>query len=84
MAELKINLDYQVKKQAEIVCDEMGISLSTAINIYLKKIAREYRIPTEISIDRFYSRKNIEYLEDKFDNYKKGNEKIIEKELIEE
>lgn len=84
MAELKINVDDQVKKQAEMVCDEMGISLSTAINIYLKKIAREYRIPIEISIDRFYSRKNIEYLEDKLDNYKKGNEKIIEKDLIEE
>ena len=35
------------------------MSLSTAINIYLKKLGREKRIPFEVSVDPFYSQENM-------------------------
>lgn len=84
MAQINLRVDDEVKKQAELVCNDIGISLSSAINIYLKKLGREYRIPFDVSVDPFYSKKNIEYLEEKFSEYKKGNMKLIENEIIDD
>lgn len=84
MAQINLMVDDDVKKQAELVCNDIGISLSSAINIYLKKLGREYRIPFDVSVDPFYSKKNIEYLEEKFSEYKKGNMKLIDKEIIDD
>ena len=36
--------------------------MSTAINIFLKKVARERRIPFELSADPFYSESNMAHL----------------------
>lgn len=84
MAQINLRVDDDVKKQAELVCNDIGISLSSAINIYLKKLGREYRIPFDVSVDPFYSKKTIEYLEEKFNEYKKGNMKLIDKEIIDD
>lgn len=84
MAQINLRVDDDVKKQSELVCNDIGISLSSAINIYLKKLGREYRIPFDVSVDPFYSKKNIEYLEEKFNEYKKGNMKLIDKEIIDD
>lgn len=62
MTQINIRVDSDVKKKAEQACDEIGISLSSAINIYLKKLGREKRIPFEVSADPFYSEENIERL----------------------
>ncbi len=51
MTQICIRVDEEVKAQAEAVCDELGMSLSTAINIYLKKLGREKRIPFDLSVD---------------------------------
>ena len=36
--------------------------MSTAINIYLKKLGRERRIPFEVAADPFYSEENMSRL----------------------
>lgn len=84
MAQINIRVDDEIKKQAENVCNDIGISLSSAINIYLKKLGREYKIPFEVSADPFYSEKNIKYLEQKFEEYKSGKIKLVENGLIED
>lgn len=84
MAQINLRVDDDVKKQAELVCSEIGISLSSAINIYLKKLGREYKIPFEVSADPFYSEKNIKYLEEKYKEYKSGKMKMVENGLIED
>lgn len=58
MAQINVRIDDEVKRNAERVCSEIGISMATAINIYLKKLGREHRIPFEVSVDPFYSEKN--------------------------
>ena len=55
MAQISLRIDDEVKKSAEQVCAEIGISMATAINIYLKKLGREKRIPFDVSVDPFYS-----------------------------
>ncbi|MCD7843033.1 MAG: type II toxin-antitoxin system RelB/DinJ family antitoxin [Clostridiales bacterium] len=62
MAQISIRVEDDVKRQAEEVCADIGLSLSSAINIYLKKLGREKRIPFEVSVDPFYSEENMERL----------------------
>ncbi len=59
MAQISLRIEDDVKKKAEEACAEIGMSLSTAITIYLKKLGREKRIPFEVSADPFYSRENM-------------------------
>ena len=59
MAQISLRIDDDVKKSAEQACTEIGLSMSTAITIYLKKLGREKRIPFELSIDPFYSEENM-------------------------
>lgn len=58
MAQINLRINDEVKKNAEEVCDKLGLSMSAAITIYLKKLGREKRIPFEVSVDPFYSEKN--------------------------
>ena len=59
MAQINVRIDDDVKKNAEQACSDIGMSLSTAINIYLKRLGREKRIPFEVSADPFYSDENM-------------------------
>ena len=51
-ANLNIRMDSNLKKQFEAFCADMGMSMTTAVNIFAKKAVRENRIPFEISGDR--------------------------------
>ena len=81
---VNFKLDEDVKKSMEQACSEMGLSMSAAFTIFAKKVSRERRIPFEISADPFYSESNIRYLEKKLAEYKSGQLKLAEHELIEE
>jgi DNA-damage-inducible protein J len=84
MVQIGLRVDEAVKKGAEQVCEDVGLSLSAAINIFLKKVARERRIPFELTADPFYSESNMRYLEQKIADYNAGKLKFAEHELIEE
>ena len=62
MAQISLRVDDDVKRGAEQTFDDIGLSMSTAINISLKKVARERRIPFELSADPFYSESNMAHL----------------------
>lgn len=84
MAQISLRVDDDVKRGAEQTFDAIGLSMSTAINVFLKKVARERRIPFELSADPFYSESNMRYLEKKLEGYKAGRLHLSEHELIEE
>jgi len=42
--------DAELRKKADIFFETVGMSMSTAINLYLRKIVMEQRIPFEISV----------------------------------
>ena len=52
MAQTSINIrtDENLKKQFDTVCNELGLTLSTAINIFMKTVVREREIPFKISV----------------------------------
>lgn len=45
---INISMDSDLKQQFELFCEDMGMTMSTAFNIYARKVVREYRIPFEI------------------------------------
>lgn len=81
---VNFKLDADVKKSMEQACADMGLSMSAAFTVFAKKVGRERRIPFEISADPFYSESNMRYLEQKMADYKAGNLKFAERDLIEE
>lgn len=82
--QVNFRIDEDVKRSAEKVLDEIGLSMSAAITVFLKKVSREHRIPFEVSADPFYSESNMRYLEHKMEDYKAGRLNFEEHELIEE
>ena len=49
MAQIDLRIDDDIKKDAEAVLDDIGISMTAAITIFLKKVANEQRIPFELT-----------------------------------
>jgi len=83
-ATINVRIEEETKKQFENFCAEVGLNVSTAINMFIKKVVRENEIPFKISIDPFYSQNNIKYLEGVVKDIETGKAKIQEHELIEE
>ena len=84
MAQISLRIDDDVKRSAERTLEDIGLSMSSAINIFLKKVAREKRIPFELSVDPFYSKENIEELERRVTEIRSGKSVLKEHDLIEE
>ena len=82
MAQVSFRIDDKIKKGAEQVCDDIGISMSAAITIYLKRLGKERRIPFDLVADPFYSAKDIAVLDKRIADIKAGKN-ISEHELIE-
>ena len=84
MAQISLRIDDDVKSGAEQALNDIGLSMAAAINVFLRKVAREKRIPFELSVDPFYSESNIRYLERKKREIDEGRAHITEHDLIEE
>lgn len=82
MAQVNFRVDDSIKERAESACMAMGLTMSSAINIFLTKVANEKRIPFEVSVDPFYSEEHIAMLEKRIADMKAGK-KVHEHELIE-
>ena len=78
---INIRIDENLKKEMEIVCNDLGINITTAFTIFAKKLTREKRIPFSVSIDPFYSAENISALQNSINEVKEG--KIIIKSIEE-
>ncbi len=81
MAQISMRIDDKVKKKAELACEALGMSMTTAINIYLVKLGNEMRIPFDVSIDPFYAPENLKVLERSIKQLDSGHGK--ERELVE-
>lgn len=82
MVNVNFRLDEDVKKSMEQACSELGLSMSAAFTIFAKKVGREKRIPFEVSVEPFYSERNMAHLRREIAALNAG--KGIEHELIEE
>ena len=53
-ARISVNVDGDVKLNAQRVLSEIGMDLTTAIDLLLRTIVREERIPFELRTERSY------------------------------
>ena len=83
-ANLSVRIDEKDKKNFELFCNETGMNVSVAINMFIKSVLREHRLPFEIKTDQFYSENNIKYLEQIVSDIKEGKAKLEEHELKED
>lgn len=51
MVQIGVRVEDDLKKNAEALFDEMGLSMASAITIFLKAVCREKRIPFEIKAE---------------------------------
>lgn len=51
MAKINVNIrmDEDLQRQFKDFCEDMGMSMTTAITLFARKTVSEYRIPFEIS-----------------------------------
>ena len=50
MATLTINTDEKTAENFYAFCEELGLDMSTAINLFIRTCLREKRIPFELSL----------------------------------
>ena len=83
MTTVSIRLDDDMKRQLDIMCEEMGMNITTFFMIYAKKALRDRRIPFEISapVDAFYSEGNMAQLKKAEQQVKSG--KVVVKTIEE-
>ncbi len=83
MTQVNFRIDDDLKANVEQTLKEMGLNMSTAITIFLTKVAREKRIPFEINADPFYSEENMAELGRRIKAIEDGTSKLVEHDLIE-
>jgi len=59
-----VRMDSEVKKQFDDFCEKVGMSATTAFNLFARAVLRERRLPFEVSTvgDPFYSESNLAHL----------------------
>ena len=51
MATITVRVDDQLKSNFDLLCDMFGLSNSAALNLFMKAVVRERRIPFEIKAE---------------------------------
>jgi len=73
MTSINVRVDESDKKWFDWFCGELGLSMSTAIQMVIKATRRENRIPLELTLDPFYSESNMRYLEETLKAFEEGD-----------
>lgn len=80
---ITIRMDENLKKQAEILFEDMGLNMTTAFTIFTKAVIRQNKIPFEIAADPFYAESNMKVLERRIADIESGKSVLKEHDLIE-
>ena len=80
MAAIPITMraDPDVKALFEQICAEIGLSVNAALNIFVKRVVRDRKIPFELSADPFYCESNMRYLAESIRSLERGEGKVHE------
>ena len=70
---LSVRMDADVKSQLDALCADVGMSTSTAINLFAKAFIRERRLPFDVvASDSFYSESNMKHLQRSIQQLEEG------------
>lgn len=80
-----IRMDEDVKKEFNALCENIGLTMTTAFCVFAKKAISEQRIPFDLTAnsDPFYSESNMKHLTAVIEGIENGSRPLVEHELIE-
>ncbi|MCM1091269.1 MAG: type II toxin-antitoxin system RelB/DinJ family antitoxin [Butyrivibrio sp.] len=80
LATITARVDEKDKVSFDNFCSNVGLNTSTAINLFVKAVLRENRIPFEITqtSDSFFSESNIAYVKKSIQELKAGKGTVHE------
>ena len=83
MTSISVRMDDALKEAFEAACEDMGMPMAVALNIFAKRVARDRRIPFDVSApkDPFFSESNMRALEESEQQYRDG--KVVVKTMEE-
>lgn len=83
MTSISVRMDDALKESFEAACEDMGMPMAVALNIFAKRVARDRRIPFDVSAPRdpFFSESNMRALEESEQQYRDG--KVVVKTMEE-
>ena len=81
MAQISFRMDDDLKVSAEETFRSMGMTLSTAINIFVAQTVRSGQFPFVIKADPFYSESNLSVLRRRAQDMDAGRN-VVERDLI--
>ena len=59
---IHVRIDEATKRQAQLIFNDMGLDISTAVNMFIKQVVRNRSFPFLPSAGPFYSDSNIAHL----------------------
>lgn len=80
-ATLTARIDPIDKKNFETFCNTVGLTVSSAINLYVKAVLQKQKLPFEISADPFCNEENLNMLRQSIKQAQNGQ--LASHELIE-
>lgn len=89
MSTVNINfkMDAETKREFERLCRQLGMPMSTAFNLFAKKMVRDQALPFDLNLesprDPFYSPENLEHLRKLNEELMSGKAVIEQHELLE-
>jgi DNA-damage-inducible protein J len=61
--QLQVRLDDDVRTSFEQVCNALGLSMSSAVNLFANAVVREQGIPFDLKLSApFYSESNVDWI----------------------
>ncbi len=70
---INFRVDEDLKKNAEAILSEMGLTMSSALNLFLQQMVNKRALPFPVeAIDPFYSAANQNLLAERLQKYENG------------
>ena len=73
MTSINIRMDANTKQNFDALCNELGMTMSTAFNLFAKTSLRKKGIPFDLVLDPFYSAANMQRLAEGADAFANGD-----------
>lgn len=84
MSTISVRLDSNDKHLFEEFCNDVGMSVSTAVSMFVKNVIANQKLPFSVERDPFYSEENMKHLKKIISDIESGKAKLTPHELIED